>query len=276
MSSKNLEEYFNRALMTNKISHSFIIGNTSLEEIKNELNTVISKYIFKEDIDIFETPDIYIINPSGLFITKDQILEMQLKIQNTSIKYNKKLYIINNSEKLNSYAANSLLKLLEEPENNIYAILITENINNIISTIKSRCQLIFLSTEKKNTILQNYDKKNYDLALNFIKILEEYKENSIAKYVEIQKVTDKNTLEEIFTIILFFYRECINMKSDQKIDNFIEEEILIKETILKNNLEELSKKMLITNDFITKLNYNLNINLLLDKFVIDFGGVKND
>ncbi len=46
------------------------------------------------------------------------------------------------AEKMNASAANKLLKLLEEPPKKTVFILITENEDQIISTIKSRCQLL--------------------------------------------------------------------------------------------------------------------------------------
>ncbi len=46
------------------------------------------------------------------------------------------------ADKMNSPAANKLLKLIEEPPNKTIFILITEDEEQIINTIKSRCQLL--------------------------------------------------------------------------------------------------------------------------------------
>ena len=46
------------------------------------------------------------------------------------------------AEKMNIAAANKLLKLIEEPPNKTVFILITENEEQIINTIKSRCQAL--------------------------------------------------------------------------------------------------------------------------------------
>lgn len=51
-----------------------------------------------------------------------------------------KVMIIWMAEKMNASAANKLLKLIEEPPNNTVFILITEDEEQIIQTIKSRCQ----------------------------------------------------------------------------------------------------------------------------------------
>ncbi len=53
-----------------------------------------------------------------------------------------KVMLIWMADKLNSPAANKLLKLIEEPPNKTIFILITEDEDQIINTIKSRCQLL--------------------------------------------------------------------------------------------------------------------------------------
>lgn len=48
---------------------------------------------------------------------------------------------------LTTSAANSLLKFLEEPDGDTTAILVTENIQRVLGTIQSRCQILnFLDT----------------------------------------------------------------------------------------------------------------------------------
>ncbi|WP_299761801.1 DNA polymerase III subunit [uncultured Dokdonia sp.] len=53
-----------------------------------------------------------------------------------------KVMIIWMAEKMNTAAANKLLKLIEEPPSKTLFILITENEDKIIDTIKSRCQVL--------------------------------------------------------------------------------------------------------------------------------------
>ena len=55
-------------------------------------------------------------------------------------KYN--AYIIKEADKLNSTSANILLKFLEEPDTRTLAFFVTKNSKNVLSTIKSRCQLL--------------------------------------------------------------------------------------------------------------------------------------
>lgn len=268
-----LEEYFSNLNQNDKINHSFIIGNTSLDAIKTELENVISKNIIKKDIDIYNDFDIIIIRPDGLFITKDQILEMQKRISITSTTTNKKIYIIDECEKLNNYAANSLLKLLEEPEENIFSFLITNNLEKVLSTIKSRCQILFVSSQNSE-LLKNIDLEEEEKAINFIMDLEKYNEKVIAYYNKYDFLFDKEKLNNVLNYMLRIYRDVINYINESKLEytNNFELLDLLKD---KNNINDLCNKILIINDIIGKLNYNLNMNLLIDKFIIDFGGGLN-
>lgn len=71
-----------------------------------------------------------------------------------------KVMLIWMAEKMNTAAANKLLKLIEEPPNKTVFILITEDEERIINTIKSRCQVLHfapLSEDAiKKALIQNY------------------------------------------------------------------------------------------------------------------------
>ncbi len=75
-----------------------------------------------------------------------------------------KIMLIWMADKLNIAAANKLLKLIEEPPNKTVFILITEDEDQIINTIKSRCQVLHfppLSEEViKNALIKNFSLEN--------------------------------------------------------------------------------------------------------------------
>ncbi|MDX8047515.1 DNA polymerase III subunit delta' [Gracilibacillus sp. S3-1-1] len=87
-------------------------------------------------------PDLHIITPDGASIKKEQILHLQKEFTYTGLESNKKVYIIEQAEKMTDNASNRLLKFLEEPSQQTTAILLTENSQAILSTIRSRCQLL--------------------------------------------------------------------------------------------------------------------------------------
>ena len=71
-----------------------------------------------------------------------------------------KIMIIWMAEKMNSAASNKLLKLLEEPPEKTLFILIAENEEEIIQTIRSRCQIInfrqYSNSEIIDALITNY------------------------------------------------------------------------------------------------------------------------
>lgn len=71
-----------------------------------------------------------------------------------------KVMLIWMAEKMNTSASNKLLKLIEEPPNQTVFILISEDEEQIINTIKSRCQLLHFPPLAedviKNALIKNY------------------------------------------------------------------------------------------------------------------------
>jgi DNA polymerase III subunit delta' len=80
-----------------------------------------------------------------------------------------KIMIIWMADKMNVSASNKLLKLLEEPTDKTLFILITENEEDIIQTIRSRCQVLHFLGLSENTIAEsliNNEKIEASKALN--------------------------------------------------------------------------------------------------------------
>lgn len=93
-------------------------------------------------------PDLIIIEPeeSGKAIKIDQIREMIVDLNNTSHQGGYKVVIIEAADLLNTAAANSLLKTLEEPDPHTVIILTSSRPMVLPATIRSRCQMIAMQT----------------------------------------------------------------------------------------------------------------------------------
>ena len=87
-------------------------------------------------------PDLQIIRPSGAWIKIDQIRELQKRIIYRPLEGTRKVYILTEAERMNLEAANCLLKTLEEPPADSVLILLTTNLDALLPTIRSRCQII--------------------------------------------------------------------------------------------------------------------------------------
>ena len=92
----------------------------------------------------------------GVDEAQDIIKKLSLK----SYEGGYKVMIIWMADKMNISCANKLLKLIEEPPEKTVLILVAENEDQIISTIKSRCQILNFPalTEEviKNALIKNY------------------------------------------------------------------------------------------------------------------------
>lgn len=90
-----------------------------------------------------EYSDVIYIDGKDTSIKKDEILKLQQNFNKTGLEQaGKKVYIIDHVENATIEALNSLLKFLEEPTNDMIAVLISESIDRVLPTIVSRCQII--------------------------------------------------------------------------------------------------------------------------------------
>lgn len=95
-------------------------------------------------VDSRNHPDIFWVEPEGSSIKNDKINQLKYEMNYSSLESSQKIYIIKDADTLTLQAANRILKFLEEPTTNTIAILLTENSQSIIPTIRSRCQIIDL------------------------------------------------------------------------------------------------------------------------------------
>jgi len=100
-----------------------------------------------------------------------QIREMITYINKSAFNNKPRFILIDNIEKLNKNSINALLKIIEEPNENVFFILINNSEKYILPTLKSRCltfKINFTFNESmyiSNKILNEnvLDLDNYDL-----------------------------------------------------------------------------------------------------------------
>lgn len=142
---------------------------------------------------------------------------MNSKIIEKPITSNRKVYIINDSEKMTVDAQNCLLKTLEEPPEYATIILICNNEAQMLTTIKSRCTKISFKKLTENNIIEYFQKQiNETVSTRILKL----SEGSIGRALQIK---DKEEL----------YKDVENILNN--IENIKKSEIWsISETIYKN------------------------------------------
>jgi DNA polymerase-3 subunit delta' len=90
-------------------------------------------------------PDLIEIGPEGQTIKIGQIRALQTEIPLPPILGKKKVYLIDNTDRLNLEAANALLKTLEEPPSHAVLVLIAHRPDLLPETLRSRCQKILFT-----------------------------------------------------------------------------------------------------------------------------------
>ncbi|MDR1567600.1 MAG: DNA polymerase III subunit delta' [Streptococcaceae bacterium] len=85
--------------------------------------------------------DVRVIEPIGQAIKVEQIREMLSEMNQTGIEGQKRVFIIKSVETLSQGAANALLKFIEEPKMDTYLFFITNQIKQVLPTIRSRTQV---------------------------------------------------------------------------------------------------------------------------------------
>jgi DNA polymerase-3 subunit delta' len=90
--------------------------------------------------DVGNHPDIIYVVPSGRALGVDDIREQVGNVVHIRpYKYEHKIFIIHGAEQMSHAAQNALLKTLEEPPSYAVFLLVSENFNNFLPTILSRC-----------------------------------------------------------------------------------------------------------------------------------------
>ncbi|MDG5789962.1 DNA polymerase III subunit delta' [Evansella sp. AB-P1] len=93
-------------------------------------------------IDSGNHPDVHFISTEGQAIKVDQIRHLKKEFSFRGVESEKKVYIVEDAEKMTVNAANSILKFLEEPDGMAVAILMTTQYHRILKTIVSRSQVL--------------------------------------------------------------------------------------------------------------------------------------
>ena len=139
LGNEKIKKYLNQSVEENNFLHSYLfLGTEGIGKLI--FAKEFAKYILcKEDknsnckcksclcFDTKNHPDFSIINEEGETIKVDYIRDLIEKIIEKPIVSDRKVYIINDCEKMTKEAQNCLLKTLEEPPQFVTIILVSSN-----------------------------------------------------------------------------------------------------------------------------------------------------
>ncbi len=273
------------------LQYAYEFAKDFIKEIigKSNQNKEVLENIFSR-IDNDEYTELKVISPDGNYIKKEQLIDLQISVKNKPVEANKIFYIIKSCDKLNSSSANSILKFLEEPYDDVIAILITDNLNMVIPTIKSRCQILSFKNIKNN-----YD--SFEKLKKYLDISEELNDEELSKLIE----NSINFLEEIerkkinaliyeksllwdnfkitgdilvfLNILIYCYTDALNIKISRNLNYMYDYTDKIEQIKNNNTEDQLIRKINIIEEIKKQLLLNVNSKLLFDKLIIELSEV---
>ena len=101
-----------------------------------------------------EFPDVTLIKPVNQVIKTERIRELVGQFSQAGIESQQQVFIIEQAEKMHPNAANSLLKVIEEPQSEVYIFFLTSDEEKILPTIRSRTQIFHFKKQEDKLIHQ--------------------------------------------------------------------------------------------------------------------------
>ncbi len=308
---------FKNSMMKNRLAHAYLFEGMKGTG-KRDASFLLAKSVFcqspKQGYIPCETcvnckrinngnhPDVHLVEPDGLSIKKAQIQSLQEEFSKTGVESKKKLYMIVHADRMTVNAANSLLKFLEEPHPETIAILMTEQAQQILPTILSRCQTISfqsLSAEKmiEKLISHNVEPQiapliaqltnNIDEAIEYsqndwfvqaqkivLKLYEVLKKSPLEAMVSLQDdwfkhFKEKEQIDLGLDLLLLIFKDLLYIqlgKEEQVV--YLNEKDRLEQFALQSTSRMISEQMTAVLEAKRKLHANMNPQLLMEQLVL--------
>ena len=304
---------FLNSLQKDQLSHAYLISGNNGAPLM-DVACFFAKSILCDDpsplacnscitclrVDDRNYPDFFVFDGSKTTIKKDDVDTIESAFDKKAFE-NKgiRVYVLHLIENMTTQAINAILKFLEEPGQQVYAFLTTNNENVILPTIISRCQVLRLRLIDKQIVIKDaiengVEKKDAELLSYFYndgelitEILEEKESNNAfftakACFEEIitvleegdtndiiyksqsdivNKIKSKEACRYFINMLVMAYEDMINIKNEK--NAFLESYATILET-LSHKLSHLDESLIELLKCSGIVNTNVNIALLID------------
>ena len=276
MQDNQVLNYLEKRYHENKLPHAFLLETNNIDKCLNmvkeflkiinytdneEENSKLSKLIDNEEI-----PSLKIIKQENNMIKIEEVNDLKESFMTMPVftKYN--MYIFTNAECLNNKSANAMLKFLEEPEENIIGFFITNNKENMIDTIKSRCEIL-LDYYKEDKV--NIPSTWIKIAINYLKEINMNEDMALLYNKDVlNKIinNERENLLHLFKSLMYIYNEIL----ESFIKNIeLPEDLKELSFLLDKDYNTLLKETKYLSNILDILNYNVNINMLLDRYILE-------
>ena len=296
---KFAKKYLSNSIKSNMISHAYMFEGPSGIG-KNTMAIELAKILLEME-HLSNSPDYIEIKPDGNSIKIAQIRKIQSDILVKPYK-SYKIYVFDEAQKMTVEAQNALLKTLEEPPKYAIIILITNNKEALLDTIKSRCEIIkftpiplrdisnYLITtgvdEKRASLLANFSRGSMQKAIELSNSEDFYMmREEIQKYVQtflsgnlIEIMDIQNSIEKykdqiinVLDLMINYFRDIMMAKEniDKSMIINLDKLTFIKNMSRKITYSQLSKIIGIIEDTKDKLRSNCNFNISIQVMTLN-------
>ena len=289
---EQLKEHLYNALTTNKISHAYIINGerSSGKEFIAKIFAMALQCENRQGIEPCHEchsckqalsgnhPDIvFITHEKPNTISVDDI-RSQINGDIAIKPYSgpKKIYIMNEGEKMTVQAQNALLKTLEEPPEYAVILILTTNVNSLLPTILSRCVLLNMKPVRdeqiKKFLMENMEIPSYkaDICTAFARG-NVGKARMLANSEEFDKVKEyKFDVNDYLDILSIWYRDVLMFKATHDANDLIfrEEIQYIRKVADKSTYEGIERIIDALDKSKQRLSANVNFDLTMELLLL--------
>ena len=293
------KKYLTNSIKSNMVSHAYMFeGPNGIG--KNTMARELAAILLEME-NLFNSPDYIEIKPDGNSIKIAQIRKLQSDILVKPYK-SYKIYVIDEAQKMTVEAQNALLKTLEEPPKYAIIILITNNKESLLDTIKSRCEIIKFTPipmqevasyltmngidSKRASLLANFSRGSMKKAIELSeseefnlmreevqKYVETFLNGNLIEIMDIQSSIEKykDQITNVLDLLINYFRDIMMVK--ENVDNSmiinLDRLIFVKNMSNKTTYSQLSKIIDIIEETKNKLRSNCNFNISIQVMTLN-------
>jgi DNA polymerase III delta prime subunit len=201
---KNIQDYKHHALLL--VCKQFENMSFPEEHFKTLVKEISGVALFQtNDVSFFDIAashnDIFIADRTRKILRIEDLAKIKELVLYQPSEGKRRLFFIENCERMNTNSANALLKSLEEPQAKSIFILTTKNLSLVLPTISSRCQKVFIHFKEisKKSILDSISQEDFNLIKLQIDSFKNFMPNLVNSLQE--KETKTVTLNEIKSVL---------------------------------------------------------------------------
>lgn len=217
---ENVKQRLVNSIANNKISHAYIFAGkrgVGKKTVANAFADILTNGSIADVITV--TNEYYGVDSKSDIVSVDTIRAASADMYMKPYLADKRVFIIPDAEKMNAQAQNALLKIFEEPPSYCVIILITQNDNMLLQTIRSRAITVRFGA-LDDSMVKDYAQNSgitvsdvmIRLAFGSIGIIKELSENEeldtlIGEFVDLFRQIGKGTAQCTYSLIDYFQRE---------------------------------------------------------------------